>query len=201
MGWLIGLSIALSAVSTGLQVWGAHQQGIAERRQLNKEAGREKERLEHLEGQYRDQREDIQRESEFTDSSILTAAAASGIQGPMADATRGFSLEEYNRAIGRLDEELGMAQKSSAWTLEDISAGIEQSRWNQGFSVASSILGGAADITGKAYQAGLQSGQQGIQAKGFDKRSPEVLDLYRSGYMTNQQLKFYNRQTYRGGLR
>lgn len=152
---LLGVSIALSLIGTGVRAVGAHLQGKAERRQLRKEKQREGERQEFLEGQYAEKEKDIVKESEFTASSLLAGAAAAGIEGPMAAATRGFTLEEYNRAISMLGDELEMAKKGSAWTIQDIETGIEQSKINQAYNVGATLLGGAADAIGLGYQSSI----------------------------------------------
>lgn len=199
---LLGISIALSLVGSGVKAVGHWMQGRAERKQLEKEKGREMERQYYLESQYAEKEKDIRQESEFATSSLLTGAAAAGIEGPMAAATRGFTLEEYNRAISMLGDELGMAQKSSAWTLEDIETGIEQSKINQYYNIGATLLTGASDAIGLGYQASVMRKARadvGPPISSMERRDPHTLSLYKQGKISNTDMKKYNVKKY-GGL-
>ena len=116
----------LMALSAGLGIWGAVSQGQAEREQAQTEADRYNEQASWA-------IDETLKEREQTIGTMNANMAAASISGDSADVAKGFTLGEYNRAIGKIE-----TQKD--WTSDDLNAFMAQSRVNQYFNIGSTLL-------------------------------------------------------------
>jgi hypothetical protein len=184
------VTLTLLVLSAGASIGGAISQGKAERKQARTNQQRaevagtwndqklewdkqqmdwQQQQIDWLNAQLADQQEDLGRQAERDDATLLTQSAAMGIMGPMVDQARGYTAGEYNRAISRLQEQIGRneTQKSwidtqkgwvdtqgqwadiqQQWGVDDYQSLIDQSYVNQAFNIGTTLLGTGANIYG-----------------------------------------------------
>ena len=180
----------LLLLSLGTNIWGAVSQGEAERRQAitnqeraevagtwndrklawdKRQMGWQQQQIDWSNAQLADQQEDLGRQAERDDATLLTQSAAMGIGGPMVDQARAYTAGEYNRAISRLQEQIGRNETQKGWIdtqkgwadtqgqwadiqqqwgIDDYQSLIDQSYVNQAFNIGTTLLGTGANIYG-----------------------------------------------------
>lgn len=180
----------LLLLSAGANIWGSISQAKADRRQARTNQARaevagtwndqklawdkqqmdwQQEQIDWANEQIADQQEDLGRQAERDDATLLTQSAAAGIMGPMVDQARGYTAGEYNRAISRLQEQIGRnetqkgwidtqkgwadtqgqwADVQQQWGIDDYQSLIDQSYVNQAFNIGTTLLGTGANIYG-----------------------------------------------------
>lgn len=148
----------LLALSAGLGIWGAVSQGQAEREQAQTEADRYNEQASWA-------IDETMREREQTMGTMNANMAAAGISGDSTDVAKGFTLGEYNRAIGKIETQ-------QDWASDDLNAFMAQSRVNQYFNIGSTLLTGVRG----GYALGID---QNLWGPGkFNPVSGEVVKPY-----------------------
>ncbi len=156
----IGLAAAIAGGVTG--IIGASMQGAHEREQLEEEKRRKQQMLRLEEEQAQEERTSLLTQQAMDESTLMTQAGAMGVEGTFTEAYRGFLLGEYNRAIGGLDRQIQQRRMVYDWEMDDIGTAIQQSKVNQGFSIASSILDIGTNVAGmslnyKSYKNRIRS--------------------------------------------
>ena len=116
-----------------------------------------------------DQQEDLGRQAERDDATLLTPERRSRHHGTDGDQARGYTAGEYNRAISRLQEQIRRNETQKGWIdeqkgwvdtqgqwadiqqqwgIDDYQSLIDQSYVNQAFNIGTTLLGTGDKIYG-----------------------------------------------------
>lgn len=163
------IGLVISAIGGVVDIVGKHKQGEYEREQARIQADRNAQQIgwQETEADWNKQnigwqKEDLEKDKRASVGTLLTNTAAMGVGGPLVSSAKGNMLGEYNRALSQMDEQIGridtqkgwMGQQKS-WGSEDLTSFTDQSKWNQGFGITSTLLTAGANVGFAAYQNSL----------------------------------------------
>lgn len=136
----MSLLTILSLASTAASIAGSISSGRSERDRNRIAAERASQQAQWQNEQLEWQKEDLGRQKEADVGTLLTQSAALGVSGPSIDAIKGYTVGEYNRAIGQVETQIGWNNQMNEWNLQDVKAANKQSLFNEAVGIGSSLI-------------------------------------------------------------
>ena len=160
------IGLVISAIGGAVKLYGQAKQGEYEREQARLQAERNSQQIgwQETEADWGKenigwQKEDLNRDKRASVGTLLTNTAAMGVGGPLVSSAKGSMLGEYNRALSRMDEQIGRIDtqkgwlgQQRSWGAADLATFSDQSKFNQRMGMTDTLLTTGANIGFGAYQ-------------------------------------------------
>ena len=160
------IGLVISAIGGAVKLYGQAKQGEYEREQARLQTERNSQQIgwQETEADWGKQnigwqKEDLERDKRGAVGTLLTNTAAMGVGGPLVSSAKGNMLGEYNRALYRMDEQIGRIDtqkgwlgQQRSWGAADLATFSDQSRFNQSMGITDTLLTTGSNIAFGAYQ-------------------------------------------------